>query len=1004
MGLAAVLLDAQTQPQTATMTIQVQVPSNTPAGDTIWVFGGQLFNIFTPRVPMIRVPGKSNTWQAAISAPAGTIFRYYFARNNDYSKMESYAPFWPNGYSIGPGLYQQQPPLRELLVTNSVATSETVAAWADTAPLSGSTGTIAGTITDKVGNPLTGLWISAGPHQTFSDASGSFLMYGVPAGPCTITVRSENGEYAAVNISTNIAPNGNTTQNIALTVQPMSPVTFNVTVPANTPAGAIPHLFGDMYRLGMIEIAGQGSSDTTRYIDMTPVAGQQWSYTAQLGNGACVNYLYTLGDNIFNFENQQGRAAIVTRTLCVNGPTTVNDTVAAWSSPGQVAVTLTATSPTGAEDTLYVTADTGFGSTSVKMWPTGPGTATYTLYVNPNTTLKYRYFRNTDPDTGVEIIGKDSNPPPYRSVAVGSTNLKINDTIQTWRNQMLEPALSTVTSAITGPVASRTEPFQTGIFTTDYWRASWLPLVAPTMSRIKGINAQWAMISALWNATILDPLQFEIIFDDFPPQDLIAHIRAAKAAGLHVALRLEMFPPPASPTEGNARLDALFQRMQSFSLYFANVAKQEGVEMLVLESVPWNSDTYFRDLDGATRTYINAKWKALVAAIRASGYNGKLTTDQLANYPELDWYGDLDYLGESWWFQPVAITDSDTVQSVYDRTIELLNSWYLPAVNRFHKPLIFVQVEYYSAHTSALQTYAFGPQIAQGQAADPSVPSDYDEQARMYQAVFLAFAATPWVQGAYPFGYEYYNLDSKGYSIRGKTAEQIVSQIYQKLNSTPVQPKPSITAVVNGADFKSETLSPGAWISIIGQNLGELEAASSANTLTLGGASVTVCGTAAVMNYNSGPVTTNGSTRWQIYALLPDGVAGQPSCPVVVTVGAQSSPPVNIAIASGIMELFQFTTSAGTLPIITHADYSPVGPVSADLAPAKPNETVIAWGTGDCSTPTITVRGISAIVAFSGRVEPGLCRVNFIVPSTASDSSQLAISSSPNTYSLWISQ
>ena len=418
MGLAAVLLDAQTQLPTATMTIQVQVPSNTPAGDTIWVFGGQLFNIFTPRVTMSRV---------------------------------SYAPFWPSGYSIGPGLYQQQHPLRELLVTNGATISETVAAWADTAPLSDSTGTLTGTIADQMGSPLTGLWISAGPHQTFSDAGGDYQMQGVPAGPCTITVRSENGEFAAVNVSVNIAANGTTTQNIALTAQPMFAVTFNVTAPASTPVGAIPHLFGDTYRLGMIEIAGN-SPDATRYIEMAPVAGLQWSYTAQLGDGACLNYLYTLGDNILNFENKQGQAVIVTRTLCVSGPTTVNDTVATWRSPTQVAVTLTATSPTGAEDTLYATADSGFGSAPVKMWPTGPGTATYTLYVNPNTTLRYGYIRNTDPDTGVEIIGMDSNPPPFRSVAVGSTDLKVNDTILAWRNQMIEPALTTVSSGMTGPV------------------------------------------------------------------------------------------------------------------------------------------------------------------------------------------------------------------------------------------------------------------------------------------------------------------------------------------------------------------------------------------------------------------------------------------------------------------------------------------------------------------------------------------------------------------------
>ncbi|MBZ5636170.1 MAG: carboxypeptidase regulatory-like domain-containing protein [Acidobacteriia bacterium] len=564
LSLVALPLRAQTQPPTAFMTIQVQVPSNTPAGDTIWVFGGQFFNIFSPRVPMSRVPATSNTWQATISAPAGTIFRYYFARNSDYSKLESYAPFWPQGYSIGPGLYQQQSPLRELLVTNGTTIRETVAAWADTPPLQGSTGTIAGAITDKAGNPLTGLWISAGPHQTFSDADGNYQMQGVPAGPCTITVRSENGEYGAVNLSVNIAANGTTTQNITVTAQPMSSVTFNVTVPATTPAGAVPHLFGDTYRLGMVEIAAQ-SPDTTRYADMAPVAGQQWSYTAQLGNGTCVNYLYTLGDNIFNFENQQ--SVIVTRALCVNGPTTVNDTVAAWRSPTQVAVTLTATSPTGAEDTLYVAADTGFGSTSVKMWPTGPGTATYTLYVNRNTTLKYRYFRNTDLETGVEIIGKDSDPPPYRSVTVGSSDLTINDTIHAWRNQMLEPALTSATSGITGTVAPRAEPFQTGIFIVDYWRASWMPLVAPTMSRIKSINARWAMIAVPWIPTIVDPPQFEFAFDDFPPQDLIVNIRAAKAAGLHVALRLEVFPTPFSPTQGNASLDALFQQIHSFSLY-----------------------------------------------------------------------------------------------------------------------------------------------------------------------------------------------------------------------------------------------------------------------------------------------------------------------------------------------------------------------------------------------------------------------------------------------------
>lgn len=217
-------------------------------------------------------------------------------------------------------------------------------------------------------------------------------------------------------------------------------------------------------------------------------------------------------------------------------------------------------------------------------------------------------------------------------------------------------------------------------------------------------------------------------------------------------------------------------------------------------------------------------------------------------------------------------------------------------------------------------------------------------------------------------------------------------------------PPPAITAVLNGADFASEDLSAGAWISILGQNLGQAATAATAGATMLGGASVSVCGLAAVLSYNSGSVASNGTTAWQLNALLPDGIAGQTSCPVVVSVDGQASQPVGVTVTSGILEIFQFTSSAGPLPIITHADYSLVGPASASLIPAKPNEAVIAWATGDCVTPAVSVGGASSAVAFSGRVGPGLCQINFVVPNDPTGSNQLRMSTSPNTYNLWISQ
>jgi uncharacterized protein (TIGR03437 family) len=230
------------------------------------------------------------------------------------------------------------------------------------------------------------------------------------------------------------------------------------------------------------------------------------------------------------------------------------------------------------------------------------------------------------------------------------------------------------------------------------------------------------------------------------------------------------------------------------------------------------------------------------------------------------------------------------------------------------------------------------------------------------------------------------------------------SALWPAYSSNVLQIGPSISSsgIVNAADFKSESLPADTWFSIFGQNLGSAAQWTTSNTFTLGGASVSVCGTPAEISYNSGPVVANGVTGWQLNALTPDAVAGQTSCPVVVTVDGQASPPVTVSIAGGIMELFNFTASAGSLPLITHADYSLVGPSSAGLVPAQAGEEVIGWGTGDCSTPTVTVSGEAASVIFAGRAGAGLCQLNFLVPSGLSGEDPLKISTSPGVYNLWV--
>jgi uncharacterized protein (TIGR03437 family) len=219
---------------------------------------------------------------------------------------------------------------------------------------------------------------------------------------------------------------------------------------------------------------------------------------------------------------------------------------------------------------------------------------------------------------------------------------------------------------------------------------------------------------------------------------------------------------------------------------------------------------------------------------------------------------------------------------------------------------------------------------------------------------------------------------------------------------TMLDPTPAIKSIVNGATFRSEPFAPGTWATIFGQNLGRAGQWTATDTLNLGGAGVSVCGLPAAVAYNSGPVSADGVLGWQLNELIPDGVTGRSSCPVIVTVDGRAAQSVDISIGTGVLELFSFTTSDGSLPIVTHADYSLVGPASAGLVPARSGEAVIAWGTGDCAPPTIAVGGKSAAVQFSGRVGPGLCQLNFVVPNGLSGANQLKVSTASQTQLLWV--
>lgn len=120
--------------------------------------------------------------------------------------------------------------------------------------------------------------------------------------------------------------------------------------------------------------------------------------------------------------------------------------------------------------------------------------------------------------------------------------------------------------------------------------------------------------------------------------------------------------------------------------------------------------------------------------------------------------------------------------------IKKLNDTYLPIYQRFGKPILFAEVAYYSAASSAQQTYGvYSSEISVFNPETVSVASAWREQASAIEATISAFAETNWIQGSFLFGNWYWTIDEKGYAIWGKQSEQTLTNIYNVINQAPFQ-------------------------------------------------------------------------------------------------------------------------------------------------------------------------------------------------------------------------
>ncbi len=305
------------------------------------------------------------------------------------------------------------------------------------------------------------------------------------------------------------------------------------------------------------------------------------------------------------------------------------------------------------------------------------------------------------------------------------------------------------------------------------------------------------VVPMVWQEASDSSLQykdFERSQNDLDLADIIAFIHAK---GMKVQLRpmleckdgagrLGVFVPRDGNRMGIARSrrSAWFRSMAARSAYYARIAERTKCEVYCLDS------EFDRMIDE------NAKWKAVVAAVRQV-YSGPVTSCHTVHCNVIDyrkvladrnhWFYDLDFLSLSNYIPARRREDGNKALTVEEmmRNMEPARETMREIARLYGKPITFGEC---------------GCTSAKGKARSPSwygvAPADGAEQATYMEADFRMFASEPWCRGFHWWSWDVLwpiipdtrALRRMDFTIRGKKAEGVFRAWSEKLTGVKVPP------------------------------------------------------------------------------------------------------------------------------------------------------------------------------------------------------------------------
>lgn len=244
-------------------------------------------------------------------------------------------------------------------------------------------------------------------------------------------------------------------------------------------------------------------------------------------------------------------------------------------------------------------------------------------------------------------------------------------------------------------------------------------------------------------------------------EDLRAAIVEAHGRGLKVLLTPHVDTYTGAWRASMTPTDAWFRSYEQFIRKYAQLARSTQCEMFCIGT----------ELVRATQPNYDARWRAIIAAIRAD-YNGPLTYAAnwngypqygivLDEYEQITFWSALDYIGIDWYAPYGAFTDR------YNRIHALSTATGVP--------VLLTETGCPSVEGALERPWDYTSLITAGNPASESTQRTY------YDAVIHSFGKAEWCKGLFWWNWESIpsTLESKQYTPRNKSAAPLVKAFYQ---------------------------------------------------------------------------------------------------------------------------------------------------------------------------------------------------------------------------------